>query len=186
MHHQLHILRQLYIYMHKQASWQFTYSFTSWKCKWTSAYATCLRKKNLDCLRGCLRTPTRTVKYQVNSLRSCIRSSLEYMRLVIQKKRCSSQSVCVSSWLFPWHPPPSQNSTLRESDMNRSMLGAKSSSDSALDTSADMAPSKILLAHPASKNFGCWTTSFNFKGLCIWGSLTMATNAAFFSRGKLP
>ena len=28
--------------------------------------------------------------------------------------------------------------------------------------------------------------SFNFKGLCIWGSLTMATNAAFFSRGKLP
>lgn len=68
------------------------------------------------------------------------------------------QSVCVSSWLFPWHPPPSQNSTLRESDMNRSMLGAKSSSDSALDTSADMAPSKILLAHPASKNFGCWTT----------------------------
>ena len=30
--------------------------------------------------------PTRTVKYQVNSLRSCIRSSLEYMRLVIGKK----------------------------------------------------------------------------------------------------
>ena len=26
MHHQLHIFRQLYIYMHKQASWQFTYS----------------------------------------------------------------------------------------------------------------------------------------------------------------
>ena len=50
----------------------------------------CLREKNLDCLRGRLRTPTRTVKYQVNSLRSCIRSSLEYMRLVIQKKkRCS-------------------------------------------------------------------------------------------------
>ena len=76
----------MYIYMHKQASWQFTYSFTSWKYKWTSAYATCLREKNLDCLRGCLRTPTRTAKYQVNSLRSCIRSSLEYMRLVIQKK----------------------------------------------------------------------------------------------------
>ena len=79
----------IYIYLHKQASWQFTYIFTSWKCKWTSAYATCLREKNLDCLRGCLRTPTRTVKYQVNSLRSCIRSSLEYMRLVIQKECCS-------------------------------------------------------------------------------------------------
>ena len=26
--------------MHRQASWQFTYSFTSKKCKWTSAYAT--------------------------------------------------------------------------------------------------------------------------------------------------
>ena len=87
-----------YIYMHKQASWQFTYSFTSWKCKWTSAYATCLRKKNLDCLRGCLRTPTRTVKYQVNSLRSCIRSSLEYMRLVIQKKTLL-KSICVCLFL---------------------------------------------------------------------------------------
>ena len=46
-------------------------------------------KKNLDCLRGRLRTPTRTVKYQVNSLRSGIRSSLEYMRLVIQKKNAA-------------------------------------------------------------------------------------------------
>ena len=46
----------------------------------------CLREKNLHCLRACLRTPTRTAKYQVNSLRSCIRSSLEYMRLVIEKK----------------------------------------------------------------------------------------------------
>ena len=113
MHHQLHIHTPatIYIYMHKQASWQFTYSFdsfTSWKCKWTSAYATCLREKNLDCLCGCLRTPTRTVKYQVNSLRSCIRSSLEYMRLVIQKETLltwpnilSDQFVFECWWISP-------------------------------------------------------------------------------------
>ena len=84
---------------------QFTYSFTSWKCKWTSAYATCLREKDLDCLRGCLRTPTRTVKYQVNSLRSCIRSSLEYMRLVIQKKTLLRWlSIASSSFLLNLAP----------------------------------------------------------------------------------
>ena len=44
----------------------------------------CLHNKNLHCFRACLRTPTRTVKYQVVSLR--IRSSLEYIMLVIQKK----------------------------------------------------------------------------------------------------
>ncbi len=72
------------------------------------------------------------------------------------------------SLLFPWPPPPSQNSMLSESDINRSMLGAKSSSDSALDTLADMLwfcfPSKILLAHPASKILGV-ESPFNFKGL---------------------
>ena len=67
-------------------SWQLAYFFISLKCKWTSAYATCLRRKILHCLCACLRMPMRTVKYQVNSLRSCIRSSLEYMRLVIGKK----------------------------------------------------------------------------------------------------
>ena len=52
----------------------------------------CLRNKNLHCFRACLRTrtPTRSAKYQVNSLRSFIRSSLEYITLDIQKKRCSS------------------------------------------------------------------------------------------------
>ena len=53
----------------------------------------CLRNKNLHCFRTCLRTPTRTVKYQVVSLRGFIRSSLEYIMLVImviqKKKRCS-------------------------------------------------------------------------------------------------
>ena len=33
----LHVYARICIY--RQASWQFTYSFTSWKCKWTSAYA---------------------------------------------------------------------------------------------------------------------------------------------------
>ena len=82
--------------MHKQASWQLTYYFISYKCKWTSAYATCLRRKKLHCLRACLRTPTRTVKYQVNSLRSCIRSSLEYMRLVIGKKTMLTWWFCLT------------------------------------------------------------------------------------------
>ena len=54
----------------------------------------CLRNKNLHCFRACLRTPTRTVKYQVVSLRGFIRSSLEYIMLVscwsFKKKRCSS------------------------------------------------------------------------------------------------
>ena len=49
----------------------------------------CLRKKHLHCFRACLRKPTRTAKYQVNSLGSFIRSSLEYITLVIQKKWCS-------------------------------------------------------------------------------------------------
>ena len=34
-----YIFARMCTYMHRQASWQFTYSFTSWKCKWTSAYA---------------------------------------------------------------------------------------------------------------------------------------------------
>ena len=46
----------------------------------------CLRNKNLHCFRGCLRTPPRTVKYQVVSLRDFIRSSLEYIMPCIQKK----------------------------------------------------------------------------------------------------
>ena len=49
----------------------------------------CLRNKHLNCFRACLRTPTRTVKYQVLGLRGFIRSSLQYLMLVIQKKRCS-------------------------------------------------------------------------------------------------
>ena len=56
-----------------------------WKiCPRDSAYA--LRNKNLHCFRACLRMPTRTVKYQVLSLRGFLRSSLEYIMLVIQKK----------------------------------------------------------------------------------------------------
>ena len=46
----------------------------------------CLRNKNLHCFRGCLRTPPRTVKYQVVSLRNLKRSSLEYIMSCIQKK----------------------------------------------------------------------------------------------------
>ncbi len=46
----------------------------------------CLRNKNLHCFRACLRTPPRTVKYQVVSLRDLKRSSLEYIRPCIQKK----------------------------------------------------------------------------------------------------
>ena len=46
----------------------------------------CLRNKNQHCFRGCLRTPPRTVKYQVVSLRDFIRSSLEYIMPCIQKK----------------------------------------------------------------------------------------------------
>ena len=49
----------------------------------------CLRNKNLHCFRTCLRTPTQSAKYQVNSLRSFIKSSVEYITLVIQN-RCSS------------------------------------------------------------------------------------------------
>ena len=90
--------------MHKQASWQLTYYFISYKCKWTSAYATCLRRKKLHCLRACLRTPTRTVKYQVNSLRSCIRSSLEYMRLVIGKKTMLTWSMLICWCLLKFFP----------------------------------------------------------------------------------
>ena len=47
----------------------------------------CLRNKNLHFFLVCLRTPTRSAKYQVNSLRSFLRSSLEFIiTLVIQKK----------------------------------------------------------------------------------------------------
>ena len=46
----------------------------------------CLRNKHLHCFRGCLRTPPRTVKYQVVSLRDFKRSSLEYIMPCIQKK----------------------------------------------------------------------------------------------------
>ena len=46
----------------------------------------CLRNKNLHCFRGCLRTPPRTVKYQVVSLRDFVRSSLEYIMPCIQQK----------------------------------------------------------------------------------------------------
>ena len=51
-------------------------------CLRNSAYAT----KIYHCFRGCLRTPPRTVKYQVVSLRDFIRSSLEYIMPCIQKK----------------------------------------------------------------------------------------------------
>ena len=64
--------------------------FVGWSCK--SQIITvnlpprlCLRNKNPR-LRACLRTPRRSAKYQVNSLRSFIRSSLEYITLVIKKK----------------------------------------------------------------------------------------------------
>ena len=40
--------------------------------------------QNLHCFRAYLRRPTRAAKYQVNSLRSFIRSSLKYVALVIK------------------------------------------------------------------------------------------------------
>ena len=52
---------------------------------WNLPTRLCLCNKNPHCFRECLRTPTRTAKYCVNSLRSFIRSSLEHMRSVIQK-----------------------------------------------------------------------------------------------------
>ena len=52
----------------------------------------CLRNKNLHCFRGCLRTPPRTVKYQVVSLRDFIRSSLEYIMPCIKKKTMLSSA----------------------------------------------------------------------------------------------
>ena len=73
-------------YMRRQASWQFTYSFTSKNANEHLPTQLCLRHKNLHCFRGCLRTPPRTVKYQVVSLRDFIRSSLEYIMPCIQKK----------------------------------------------------------------------------------------------------
>ena len=61
-----------------------------WSCTWLMMEhlptRLCLRNKNLHCFRACLRMPTRTVKYHVVSLRGFIRSSLEYIMLVIQKK----------------------------------------------------------------------------------------------------
>ena len=62
----------------------------------------CLRNKNLHCFRAYLRTPTRTVKYQVVILRGFIRSSLEYIMLVIQKR-----TMLRSSWSYDdWKNPP--------------------------------------------------------------------------------
>ena len=52
---------------------------------WNLPTRLCLCNKNPHCFRECLRTPTRTAKYCVNSLRSFIRSSLEHIRSVIQK-----------------------------------------------------------------------------------------------------
>ena len=46
----------------------------------------CLRNKNLHCFRVRLHTLAWTAKYQVNTLRSFIRTSLKYMTLVIQEK----------------------------------------------------------------------------------------------------
>ena len=46
----------------------------------------CLRNKNLRCFRVRLHTLARTAKYQVNTLRSFIGTSLKYMTLVIQEK----------------------------------------------------------------------------------------------------
>ena len=60
-----------------------------WKICLRDSAILCLNNKNLHCFRTWLRTPTRAAKYQVNSLRSFITSSLAYMRLVIHKKRCS-------------------------------------------------------------------------------------------------
>ena len=55
-----------------------------------------MQQKSIHCFRACLRTPTRSAKYQVNSLCSFIRSSLEYITLVIQKKWCSLDL----TWLY--------------------------------------------------------------------------------------
>ena len=60
----------------------------------------CLRKKNLHCFCTCLRTPTRTLKYQVVSLRGFIRSSLEYIMLVIQKETMLIWGNCMLVLVF--------------------------------------------------------------------------------------
>ena len=61
----------------------------------------CLRNKNLHCFRGCLRTPPRTVKYQVVSLRDLKRSSLEYIMPCIQKKTMLIWKILVNMGIFP-------------------------------------------------------------------------------------
>ena len=70
--------------------------FVGWSCiyiipgKWMQMVEICLPNSayatKIHIVSECLRTPTQTAKYQVNSLRSFIRSSLEHMRSVIQKK----------------------------------------------------------------------------------------------------
>ena len=75
----------------------------------TSAYATfpvrlCLRNKNLHCSLICLRTLSRTAKHPVNSRHSFIRTSLEYIKLVIQEKNAQSFWI-LSSQATPSHSP---------------------------------------------------------------------------------